>query len=107
MIEKIVSILQASGVVVWGLSILVGAFLGYDGSIFLGLLMGFTAGAILAYLFNMIGNIIKKPYLLLSFLFIPIGYLIGLFFWGDNGGFFGKIGGGVFALLLLIKLNDE
>jgi len=104
--EKIISIIKTAGLVIWGLSVLVGAFIGYDGSRILGLFMGFAIGAGLATLFYMFSNIIKKPYLLLLLLTIPIGYLIGLF-WGSIGSFIGMYMGGFMAFILLLRFHDE
>lgn len=104
--EKIVSIIKTTGLVIWGLSVLVGVFIGHDGSRILGLLMGFAIGTGLATLFYMFGNIIKKPYLLLLLLTIPIGYLIGLF-WGSIGSLIGMYIGGFMAFILLLRFHDE
>lgn len=105
-IEKINSILQTIGVIVFCLSVLLGAVLGFDGSTILGLLGGIAIGTGLATLFYMLGNIIKKPYLLLSFLTIPIGYLIGLL-WGSIGSLVGLFIGGFIAFILLLRFHDE
>jgi len=105
-VEKFASVLQTVGLIVWGLSIILGAALGHDGSTILGLLMGFAIGTGLATLFYMLGNIIKKPYLLLTLLTIPIGYLIGLL-WGSIGSVVGLFLGGFMAFILLLRFHDE
>jgi hypothetical protein len=105
-VEKIVAVFQTIGLIVWILSIIVGAALGHDGSTILGFLMGFAIGTGLATLFYMLGNIIKKPFLLLSLLTIPIGYLIGLL-WGSIGSFVGLCLGCFMAFILLLRFHDE
>ena len=68
--------------------------------------MGFAIGAGLGTLFYMLGNIIKKPYLLIFLLAIPIGYLIGMI-WGGAGSAVGMFIGGFIAFILLLKFHDE
>lgn len=97
--EKLISILQIIGIVLWGLSVLMGAVLGYDGSIILGVIGGFAVGTAIGTLFYMLGNIIKKPYLLLSFLIIPIGY-----YFGDG---FGVFIGCFLTFAVLLKFHDQ
>jgi hypothetical protein len=54
----------------------------------------------------MLENIIKRPYLLLFLLTIPIGFLIGLL-WGCAGSTVGMFKGGFMAIILLLKFHDE
>lgn len=107
--EKLIDNMYTLALVLWGLSILFGAFVGSsNGSAFVGAFIGFFIGLGIAIVNKIIVRSIEAPGLLLAFLIFPIiGYLIGLIWGGSATQYGAAIGLGVAIIIVADMVKKD
>lgn len=107
--DKLIDNMYTFALVLWGLSILYGAFVGSsNGSVLVGAFKGFFIGLGIAIVNKIIVRSIEAPGLLLAFVILPlIGYLIGLI-WGGSATLYGAaIGLGVAIIIVADMVKKD